>query len=267
MKKNKNFNIKIGNYLTTSNYQQFRYIGENREINQKHVKELMESIRKHGQIQPLVANEKYEIADGQHRLEACKNLNIPVEFIIKERVGIKEVIAANTSSKNWTMDNYIESYAKQGDISFQYLNNLQKKYPNKKIPLYIKLYALFGIRRGDYNKKIKSGNLLITSKMYNDAIIILDYLNMFEKSIKKIYGRKDYFMIGLIFAYKHPNIDKDRLYDKVSRGIDNSKDIATIETAVSVIEELYNRRIRGSKVYLLNDYIIQNDKESRKSNV
>ena len=74
-------------------------------------------------------------------------------------------------------------------------------------------------------------------------------------------------MIGLIFAYKHPNIDKDRLYDKVSRGIDNSKDIATIETAVSVIEELYNRRIRGSKVYLLNDYIIQNDKESRKSNV
>jgi hypothetical protein len=57
------------------------------------------------------------IVDGQHRLEACRELKIPVYYIIDEKAQEDDLIHLNTVRSNWTLPDY---------VYFHY----QKKAPN-----------------------------------------------------------------------------------------------------------------------------------------
>ena len=59
---------------TTVRYDDFHILPGNREINQAHVLELIESFGKANlfDAHPVVVNEKMEVIDGQHRLEAAR---------------------------------------------------------------------------------------------------------------------------------------------------------------------------------------------------
>ena len=73
---------------TTTDYDQFKYIAGNRDVVEAHVKSLSEQITiKDFQI-PIIVNEKMEVCEGQHRLEAYKALSIPITYIIKEGLDI-----------------------------------------------------------------------------------------------------------------------------------------------------------------------------------
>jgi len=53
--------------------------GRFRPLNEAKVKEIAESIEKHGQMQPILIDEVGNLIFGNHRLHACIKLNIPVE--------------------------------------------------------------------------------------------------------------------------------------------------------------------------------------------
>jgi len=102
--------------LQTTNFDKFRDIRGNREINREHLKKLSNSILDNNMLDlnPIIVNEKMEVLDGQHRLLACKTLGIPVSYIVAENGGIKEVRMLNSNVRNWTMKNYLDSYISRG---------------------------------------------------------------------------------------------------------------------------------------------------------
>ena len=107
----------LGPVEKTTNYEMFSIIKENRVIDEKHLNLLMRAIQKEDltAIRPILVNPDYSVVDGQHRLEACKRLELPVyyqksnEFLPVDLLG-----KINRNQKNWTINDYIKYYAQLG---------------------------------------------------------------------------------------------------------------------------------------------------------
>lgn len=72
--------IKYNQAYRTDNYAKFKRLDGNRGVQLMRVKKVMDSVKANGYIySPLIVNERYEVVDGQARLEAFKQLGIPVD--------------------------------------------------------------------------------------------------------------------------------------------------------------------------------------------
>ena len=95
----------------TKNWPAMTYLDDNRDTDDGDIKRLAENIKDHGQLQPIVLNEKWEIIEGQHRVKACQLLDIPVMYIISKRATIKHVIVMNNNQKSWRNKDYLKCFS------------------------------------------------------------------------------------------------------------------------------------------------------------
>lgn len=105
----KNFKVE-----TTRDYNKFLHIMGNREINKSNVERLKKSIREIGLQVPILVNENRAVVDGQHRLQALRELNLPVTYIQSE-ITREEHIPNLQVSKLWTALDFAKRNAAQGD--------------------------------------------------------------------------------------------------------------------------------------------------------
>ena len=173
--------------------------GINRAINPGHVSKLCTSYQKIGSLQPIICCEidfitgKKELCvlDGQHKTNALLRQGWDIPYIvidIKDKKELVETIALlNASSKSWTIQDYVNSWASL-------------------IPDYIKLNRYFQIydielsiiaailshttttSGGSISKKIKAGEFVIQDEEKNvdilngltDILKIIPRLNRYE---------------------------------------------------------------------------------------
>lgn len=88
-------------------YDKFKFLNLNRKINKSHVEELKELNRgkKRFELFPIVVDKEMNIIDGQHRYQACKELNIPVYYIVDNYSSenkFEEITKVNTASRSHT---------------------------------------------------------------------------------------------------------------------------------------------------------------------
>ena len=95
----------------SSNYKMFSFLDYNRELNKKHIGQLVASFVQYGQIQPIVCNKKLQVIDGQHRFKACQELGLPVFYIINQKATTKIISVINNTQKGWNHDDYIRHFS------------------------------------------------------------------------------------------------------------------------------------------------------------
>ena len=95
----------------SSNYSTFKFLEANRDIRERHVNRLVASIQREGQIYPILVNSNYEVIEGQHRVEACKILQIPVMFLKNDKATIKHVRIVNNCQEGWGFYDYLKSFS------------------------------------------------------------------------------------------------------------------------------------------------------------
>lgn len=104
----------------TTDFGAFKLIEGNRDIKKGHLKLLIKSIQENNLLEfnPILINEDREVIDGQHRLEAAKQLKTPIYYIILVGGRILEVVAFNTNKRNWSPENYLDLYVKRGNSNY-----------------------------------------------------------------------------------------------------------------------------------------------------
>lgn len=107
---------------STTNYNQFNKLVGNREIHEGHVQNLVISMQKYYMPVPIVVNSKMEVVEGQHRIEACKRLNLPVYYIIDENANLQDVHELNKYRRSWSTLDFLQSK------NTQYVINKDEKY-------------------------------------------------------------------------------------------------------------------------------------------
>lgn len=114
-----------------------RNVGQ-RNYDEGNVKNLMESISKIGQIQPIVIDKNGNTIDGGNRLEAITRINesgepTPYVYVQNFLATQQSMLHANTKKKDWNLYNLLNYEAENGDAVCQRVLELHKEY--KEFPL------------------------------------------------------------------------------------------------------------------------------------
>ena len=103
-----------GQVHKTYDYSIFRKMIGNRSLNLNHVKALKKSIQEDYIPNAIVVNQRMEVVDGQHRLQALSELNKPVYYRIIKDLDLLSVQRMNTKVRQWTMAEYLDSFCQRG---------------------------------------------------------------------------------------------------------------------------------------------------------
>lgn len=237
--------------VETQNYDMFKRLIGNREDIERRAKNIKKSISEHGQIQPILVNEKNEVIDGQARLECCRGLGIPVKYLVIPKLGIDDCRTVNSNSSKWTLSDWINSYADSGDVSYIYLKHIIASYRQLGIRTIISIAT--GMQ--EWNKNVKAGKFDCDEARYEKVCKALTYCLLFEPVIKDVKGRRELYYIALGFCYSLDPVDNDALYEKVMMNQLELIPVATTEQALTVLERIYNYRLSAkNKVMLAAEY-------------
>ena len=230
---------------STTDYSLFKALKGNRVVNQKHVQKLINSMRKKMHHSPIQVNEKMEIIDGQHRLEARKAIGAPIEYYISKGADISTVQDLNTNSEDWKIDDYLHSYISKGIKDYIIYKQFLDSYKfNHKITMY-----LLTNNAGGCSEDFNSGNFKI--KDIEKAAEIASKLNIVGGYYDG-YKRRT-FCYAFVRCLNNSKFSFEEFIAKLAYQRSKIYDCAKVEQYLEIIEEIYNyKRSAKDKIVLRN---------------
>lgn len=257
--------------MLTKDYGMFKHIRGNRDLVESNIQAISNQLLDRGQQQPIIVNERYEIIDGQHRLEACKRLKMPVQYIKRTGANLDDVISTNIVGKKWTLMDYINRFAAEGKKDYI---NLQK---------FIIEAKNFGFAPSTAVKIAQGSNTNDAFYMYEDGIIrrgrdqkaskalyhVGDGIKRgnfkmpnedeAKKRMQQIHEFKDFsfynkvtFVNAIIQCMRIEEMDFKRLLESARKYQRRFTNEASTENFVKMFEEVYNWR-RKNKLPIVNN--------------
>lgn len=192
-----------GIIYSTNDYDVFKIIEVNREIERSNVEKLKNSMQKKNLMCPVIVNEKMEIIDGQHRYMSWKELGEPIFYYIIEGASYEEMITLNVNKSSWILSDYLEHFVKVNKDAYFKFKNILTDYGVNISDLLLSLDALSGESIGEsaITKKFKEGELDMSKsssvvEFLNDLRLFSDseiYLSTsFVRAFLKLYLSKFY---------------------------------------------------------------------------
>lgn len=226
----------------TYNYSMFKDLLGNRGDVEKRKKRVLQSIKEVGLIPaPIVINEKNEVIDGQARLAAFRELSIPVYYMRVPGLTLEDCIAMNKNGTPWGLPDYINSFAQQGNENYQIL----KQFNSKHEKLHMDLLAWVLTGNINARQKIKSGDFKVDLEWVKDADSVVSEIHEILDGLK-ISGRIVNLHLALGYCLKKPEIDNERLKDRVRKRAFTFQSYSNIADWIDAISEAYNYKTKST---------------------
>ena len=238
--------VHSGQMRNTMEYNIFKEISSNREIDEKHVKKLMVAINKRNllHVNPIVVNEEMRVIDGQHRLAAAKELGVPI-YYIQETISRKDISMLNSNQKNWTAMNYIDFYTVEKKEAFITLSSLINHYPDMAIS------ALLTLSNGEGKRsleQLKDGVLDVSNIFHCRKVC--DLCIELNRYFQKDFVFDSRFPLALSAALETENFKAEILIEKIKVSPREWVPCHTKVQYMEMIEEIYNRNLSKNKIRL-----------------
>lgn len=241
-------NKKISDVRITTDYSIFKFNSLNREVKQQKVDRLKPSlVRTNGNIQSVLIDSRGNIIDGQHRVKACQELNLPVRYEYSERrFNSDDVLELNNNQSKWTPAEYAESHAKKGNVNYQIFLKYHALYPGLKEGVLACIlenkYTLQGNTTGSMSKRgFASGQFVVCQEP--KAKLILSKLAEIS-TFYKGYNKRA-FVYAIIHLANQSKFDFDKFITKLKIRHVSLFDFPKAEDFVKVLTEIYNYRERS----------------------
>lgn len=226
--------------MKTYDYEMFKTLKGNRDINKNHLQRIKHSFQKEYLISPILINEHYEIIDGQHRFEAAKELNLPIHFIQVNGYGLKEVQILNTNMKNWGKLQYLKSWCDLKHPEYLRFRNFMRQFPD------------FGITSCEVLLTDKIGPKAFTVKYFEEGGLYIPDYNKSVENAQKILMIKPYydgynrilFVRAMIGIFRIDYYDHEQLITKLNTNPNSLQHCNNVTQYRLMIEDVYNYRSR-----------------------
>jgi hypothetical protein len=169
----------------TTEYDRFRMILGNRQLNERKIKRIITEIEggvdllEYYPIQVSEKNKVLEIIDGQHRFYICRKLKKPVFYIVlKKEVGLPDIAKVNSNVEKWKGADFINCFSQLDNENYIKLRDVMDKYP---VPLTTAIGMLQAGRvneGGSANGNFENGVFVI--KHYDFAMKVFEYCSQFK---------------------------------------------------------------------------------------
>lgn len=184
----------------TEDYSIFKKLKGNRPIHPRNVKDLIDMLKKNNRLKyfPIMVNENMEVCDGQHRLEAAKELGLPIYYQIDPDADIATTRDVNTVGIMWSLEDFLNNFLVEGLKDYQLLSAFW--HNNKQmLTLSQAIFMWSGNSQGKQNK-FKTGELhfgdIVTRKKAMEFLNQITQIN--AKAVKNTHlQRAIYFMCNI----------------------------------------------------------------------
>lgn len=233
----------VNTVLKTNDYSKFKTKKGNRDLNELHLKRLSSSVKELDLLHanPILVNEHFEIIDGQHRFNVCKELNKPIYFLMVEGLGLTEIQVLNANSKNWKMEDYIDGYCSMAMVEYC---EFKKYIETTDLGISVLLALLCGSNNSDYTSDLKNGKLKLTHK--NRALVVLQWLKDWSEYYEGCKRRS--FVVALVQLYSIKGYSHEKMMQKIKYQSAKLVDSLNVKTYIALLEEIYNFKERGDKL-------------------
>jgi disulfide oxidoreductase YuzD len=222
----------------TTDYDQFKFLKGNREVDEAHVVRLIKSMKANDLFTPIMVNNNLEVIDGQHRLEARRRLQLIVPYINVGEYGLAEVQQINAQQKKWTIEDYTDSYIALGLKDYEVYRWFRKRY---KLPHTVTVPLLSGV---DYANSSHLGKSFIEGSFRVRSLeSAKDVAEHIEKVAPHFSGYRDRsFVLAVIRLLDKKSFSFTKFIDKIQQNPLMMKKCATSDQYIDLIEEIYNYR-------------------------
>jgi len=204
-------------------------------------------------ISPILVNEKCEAVDGDARIEAAKQLNIEIGYVVVPGLTVNDAIAkANYEGDKWRKEERMESFTKQEKMDYVVATEFVTKYPELNLDKSAK-GALILLTDNTWNcmGKFQNGNLKVTN--YANACEVMDKI----RRVGQVYNDEKIYRYHFIYAFylicKHPTFNFEHFLVRLktnkdikgARPKDMLKDCSRMETYLNALGDINNHGVNS----------------------
>jgi hypothetical protein len=236
---------------TTSDYAIFKKHRANRPLIEKNVIDIMKSIQQLNllHLDPILVDAEMRVLDGQHRLEACKRLGIPVHYRIDANATAEYIQKMNAYKQKWGTADFLNFYVEQGNENYIQLKNLLSK---QNISLSV-AFALFSKNKNnEFRSQFRAGLFEFPDAL--DAAERLETLKNFRIFVKymqeKTVGKREYLSSpticnAFINFFNIKAIDFDTFMHRLPYRIDVMRPSGRVSEYMLMFKDIFNYRNRS----------------------
>lgn len=250
----------INQVMQTNDYNLFKKLEGNRNVNRVHVKRLTDNFKTKYLVCPIIVNQDYEVIDGQHRLEAAKQLELPVNFIICNDYGLQEVQLLNSNTSNWKKVDYLNAFCDLGYPEYLKFKIFMDSYPDFGIAASEAILTglLSGTKSGSVSKDIAtnaSGSMAV--KYFENGDLEIPDFKLSKILAQKILQIQPFydgfnrasFVRAMLGVLRNENYDHDVFINRLKMQPNALYHCSNVGQYKQLIEDIFNYRSR-SKVSL-----------------
>ena len=240
--------MKASQILETADLSIFKEHPENRETNEKHVGDVLESLKVCNlfDIRPILVDADMCVLDGQHRVEAAKRLGIPVKYqIVTDPNANKLIFILNAKAqRKWTREDYLHYHCALGNEHYQKLRAFMK---GKGLSLSMSLTVLGPSNSGERFRHFREGKF--EYPLSDDSIDevfakAVQVVNLIEQKVASRghyrYIRGPHFQRALLSFLGQPGVNIDVFLAKVSHNLQRIRACATLTEYNRLFVSMYN---------------------------
>ena len=202
----------FGKILSTYEYDKFKKIKGNRKINFKNLGKIINSMSKKQLVIPILVNEKFEVIDGQHRLQACIELGLPVYYYIVEGYGDCEVITTNLNQENWTKSQFLDYYIDHENHNYILFEEIRRNNG-------LNINQLLNILAKVKNVTFKSLSFSFVEGTFRlsqeDVWQATNFLTCLQDFSKYKYYKSDSFVLAFLCLYHYQPYDHSHIIEQL----------------------------------------------------
>jgi len=225
----------------TKDYNIFKTLSSNRQVNQNHVKQLQKSLQENPHLfetRPILVNENMFVIDGQHRLQAAKANNSPVYYVVGEGITVEDTRSLNTTQNNWAPIDFARSYASTGNKNYKEFLSAVAKFPG--IPQSVVRSYLGNGNTHSEVETFKNGLFVVTRPILSN--LYLEQLDTIKNSLPGLVLSRSYGQAFYTLFEKPDVFDYDYFVSKLAQEGTHvlMRRSATLKDTIRCIEDVYN---------------------------
>lgn len=233
--------------LKTNDYTIFKVHENNRKINENNLNKIIFSLKKQNMLQfrPILVDKNMNVIDGQHRLEAAKQLNLTVYYQKNEEASHKDIVLLNTNQKPWSYEDYFNYYINLGNDDYKNIRN----FCLENTITISEFIQQFCYDKSTISFKVKSGELkfpaedqiLKIKQLLDNVCDVLNEIDRYVISNKNICKSRK--LRSALFSFlRNPDVDVKVLLNKISFKASSIHPCPGILSYYTMIRDIYNWR-------------------------
>lgn len=235
---------------STTNYNLFKQHESNRDIreHEEYIQKLMKSIDKENllHLRPILVDRNYRVIDGQNRLECAKRLQVPVYYIVDDKIDSRSMFTINQNQNKWSNEDYLKFYSAEGNVNYQKLKVFMGK---NKLSLNVALSLFRSVKGGLSSKNFQEGKFIFPCA--EEELMGLEHLGYLRTFIEylssKTFGPKKYltgptFSRAFILFLNVKSVDFSLFMKRLPYRLDLVRPCARQSDFINIFREIYNYR-------------------------